>query len=461
LPAVRILLWHGYLLTGSGSNVYTANLARHWRDAGHSVLVMCQDRSASSYPFVDRYAEMPGEWTTAVDPAPGSCVVIRPDIGAVLPVYVYDDYEGFTVKTFPDLSDSELELYTDNNVRAMAEVIDFFRPDAIVTGHEVMGPEIARQACATTKSRYVAKLHGSALEYAVKVQERYRELAARGLGGAAAVVGGSNYMVNEAASIIPGWGDRAVVINPGCDVELFHPRQVETTGPFHLGFVGKLIASKGVHDLIAAASLVDRGPLELTIVGYGGFAEGLRQLATALSGGDLDAARAIAERGGGEPLDALASVLNSDLAAAVVDGFRDVDVRFTGRLEHDALSEVLPDWDCLAAPSVVPEAFGMVAAEAAACGVLPVVPDHSGIGEAAQAIEDAIEHPGLLRFDPADPIVSLTAAIRRVVDLGPERRRDLGRAAARLARQRWSWDEVARKLLEVAVSGPGSVSNSG
>src|SRR5918997_1639638 len=57
VSAVRILLWHGYLLTGSGSNVYTANIARAWRDAGHDVLVLCQDPQAATHPFVDAAAD--------------------------------------------------------------------------------------------------------------------------------------------------------------------------------------------------------------------------------------------------------------------------------------------------------------------------------------------------------------------------------------------------------------------
>jgi predicted alpha/beta-fold hydrolase len=39
---VRILVWHGYLLGGTGSNVYTRALAREWSRAGHDVVVVCQ-----------------------------------------------------------------------------------------------------------------------------------------------------------------------------------------------------------------------------------------------------------------------------------------------------------------------------------------------------------------------------------------------------------------------------------
>src|SRR5581483_4846520 len=47
-------------------------------------------------------------------------------------------------------------------------------------------------------------------------------------------------------------------------------------------------------------------------------------------------------------------------------------VVLTGRREHDELAELLPACEALVVPSTFPEAFGMVAAEAAACGALPV-----------------------------------------------------------------------------------------
>ncbi len=52
----------------------------------------------------------------------------------------------------------------------------------------------------------------------------------------------------------------------------------------------------------------------------------------------------------------------------------------TGRLEHEELAELLPACRALVAPSTFPEAFGMVAAEAAACGAVPVVARPFGDG---------------------------------------------------------------------------------
>jgi glycosyltransferase involved in cell wall biosynthesis len=455
---VRILLWHGYLLTGSGSNVYTANIAREWRRAGHDVLLLCQERHASELDFVDAAGDFTKEndrfdaVETGAPGASGRCVVARPAIGTVLPVYVYDAYEGFTAKRFVDLTDEELAAYTDSNVAAMTSAISVHQPDAVITGHEVMGPYIALEACRATGTPYLAKLHGSALEYAVKLQDRYRRYAVEGLGGADVVVGGSRYMVEEASSVIPGWTERASVVNPGCDVELFRPIERDTAGEALVGYVGKLIASKGVHNLLAALPLLEH-PARTTVVGYGGFEEGLHDLWDALKSGDAGRAAGIAQSGEtGEPLSSLVTFLAS-ATPAYFERAAQVDVDFPGRLEHGPLARVLPTFDVLVVPSVVPEAFGMVAAEAAACGVLPVVPNHSGIAEAGAAIEQRLGMPGLLTYDAADPIRGIAATVDRVLSIDPVTRFELGQQASELARERWAWSEVAARLLALAPRG--------
>ena len=68
-----------------------------------------------------------------------------------------------------------------------------------------------------------------------------------------------------------------------------------------------------------------------------------------------------------------------------------LDVLFTGPLEHRHLVHLLALADVAVVPSIFPEAFGMVAAEAAATGCPPVVADHSGLAEVARGLEE--EYP--------------------------------------------------------------------
>ena len=74
---------------------------------------------------------------------------------------------------------------------------------------------------------------------------------------------------------------------------------------------------------------------------------------------------------------------------------------WVGRLEHDELADLLPAAEAMVVPSTFPEAFGMVAAEAAACGALPVVARHSGLAEVAETLAGAVPEAArpLLAFD--------------------------------------------------------------
>lgn len=456
---MNILLWHGYLLSGSGSNVYTANVARAWRAQGHDVLLLCQDRHADELAFVDEYGEFTPDnarfacHPTGAGSAPGRLRVVRPAIGELLPVYVWDPYEGFTARRFVDLTDEQLEHYVATNTDALAAAVSAHQPDAVVVGHEVIGPYIARQVRERTGVPYSVKLHGSALEYAVKEQQRYVEYARQGFETAETIVGTSRYLCDAAAAAVPGdWVDRSTVVNPGCDVEAFTPREREPAAPPTVGFVGKLITAKGPQNLLAALGLVSAADAHAVMVGYGESEDMLHRLHDALRTGSVDAAMPTLadDPHAARCRDFLAS---GDVTPAYFARTQAVPVRWTGRLDHDRLPDVLPDFDILVVPSEVPEAFGMVAAEAAAAGVIPVVPRHSGIGEIGAACEQVLDSPGLLGYDPDDPVRGIAERVDALLSLSGAARAGIESALVKLAHDRWSWQRVADHLLTACLSG--------
>jgi glycosyltransferase involved in cell wall biosynthesis len=446
---MRILLWHGYLLSGSGSNIYTRAIARLWREEGHHVVVMCQETRPEPFDWIDRVVELRADHTYQPLTGPGAaCELVRPYIGEILPVYVYDEYEGTTAKRFVDITDEELADYNRLNIAAMKDVLEAFEPDAVVTGHEVMGPYIAALACG--EQRYLVKLHGSALEYAVKEDpDRFLPYAIEGLGRARAVAAGSDYMLEEAAGVIPGWRDRGRVVNPGVDIGLFKPVE-RVPGPRPVvGFVGKLIANKGVHELLVALGLLDH-PVELVVVGFGDMEDRLRVLAAALSAGDLGAAiEALDPRDRREA--PTRELLESGGGPAIVERAAGSRIRFTGRVEHGPLSQLLPSFDALVVPSILAEAFGMVAAEGAACGVVPIVPDHSGIGEVGRILEEVVARPGAFTYAPHERGPGIAARLNELMALPRPELRELGLQVASAARERWSWQKCARDLLQLAT----------
>src|SRR3954453_19205261 len=159
---MKVLIFHGYLLRGTGSNVYNASVATALARLGHEVHLLCQDPHPGGLAWVDRV----GTWEDGelrIEPGegggPGTVTVYLPDIGGLLPVYVADEYDGFRVKTFHDLTDAELSAYLDANgaaVRGVAESVGVL--DAALANHLVMGPAILAPA----GLRFAATIHGSA-----------------------------------------------------------------------------------------------------------------------------------------------------------------------------------------------------------------------------------------------------------------------------------------------------------
>jgi glycosyltransferase involved in cell wall biosynthesis len=437
---MRVLVFHGYMLRGTGSNIYNASLAPALARLGHEVHLLSQDREVR-LPGVHQHV---------------------PEIGGLLPVYVRDPYQGFEVKAFPELTEAELDRYLEANVAAVREVASAAGGiDLALANHLVMGPAILARAGVAP---YAVKVHGSALEYTVKPhRERFGPYAREGAGPANGVLVGSRHTAESlwaALPGLPGLQARTRLGPPGVDVEAFRP----PPGPREplVAFVGKLIVNKGVDLLLAAWPLVRaRHPAaRLAVVGYGELEDAVRGMVAALDRGDLGAARELARRGhaleGGEeePLSILSAFLADpptgypELARAAAGS-----VELIGRLEHDEVAALLPRAEALVMPSTFPEAFGMVAAEAAAAGVLPVSAGHSGMLEVSRQLAAALrpEIASLTSFPVAPGAVGAIAArLCAWLEL-PEPEREAARATlVETASRLWSWERVARGVLAAA-----------
>ncbi len=118
---MRVLIFHGYLLGGTGSNVYNARLAQALVALGHDVHLLSQERHPERHDFVDAAGNWDGGRLELAEIRPrggaGGCTVYRPDIGTLLPVYVADRYEGIEARPFADCSDAEIAGYVQANVR--------------------------------------------------------------------------------------------------------------------------------------------------------------------------------------------------------------------------------------------------------------------------------------------------------------------------------------------------------
>jgi len=121
-------------------------------------------------------------------------------------------------------------------------------------------------------------------------------------------------------------------------------------------------------------------------------------------------------------------------------GVGDEGIDVLGFLSQDELTEELLAAKALAAPSVGMESFGMVLTRAFACATPVVASDIAGY-RAVMTPETGFLVP------PGDAPALANALVALLAD--EPRRQRLGAAARELAQERYSWDEIARRLARV------------
>ncbi|MGZ8688346.1 MAG: glycosyltransferase family 4 protein, partial [Gaiellaceae bacterium] len=351
---MRILLWHGYLLGGTGSNVYTRMLAREWSGAGHDVTVLSQE------PHPERYDL-------------GSAKPLRPAVGGLLPVFVLDRYDGYDVRRVQDCTRTELDTWVEANASATRALLP---ADVVFTNHVLLGGPVG----AATGAPFAVKAHGSELEYSMRGNAELSAWGAEALATARATFVGSEHIRGVLAEVC-GHTTDVIEVPPGVDIDEWTPEPRDSA-------LAALI-EEARDDAPNAGSAEERLPDE-------GNARRLESFLAADRPVVVYFGKLIEQKGVHVLVDALAGIA----ARLVVVGFgperarleqraadRGVEALFTGPLEHRHLRHLLALADVCVVPSVFPEALGMVAAAAAAAGCPPLVARHSGLAEVAAGLE--------------------------------------------------------------------------
>jgi len=227
-----ICILHGYLLDGSGSNLWTQSILRTLCGAGETVHVMCQEPHPEKFDYVARairYDERlrPQVMVDRDVPYPGKCILHKPRLGEVLPVYVWDKYEEYT-KVIPmvDLDDQTVEDYLARNVALLEKIVTENPVTAVHVNHAVLMTVVAERVCVPRKIPYAIMPHGSAIEYAVKKDKRFYNYAAGAFTNAKRifVIGPEiRQRVQNVFAELPGVSEKTVDLNLGVDTALFEP----------------------------------------------------------------------------------------------------------------------------------------------------------------------------------------------------------------------------------------------
>ncbi len=226
---MHLVILHGYLLSGSGSNIYSVNVAKTWKNMGHAVTVVCQDRRAGALDFVEE-CFVGTAYIPSAPPAPGTIRVVVPDIDGLLLVYVYNRYDGFTVKALgdPDCTEAEIDNCVEMTAVGLRKVLAQ-GVDRVLANHALLSPVIAKRACDDMGVRFDVKVHGSALTFSLAQRSELMKYAVEGLMHCEKIIAGTDYIVRqlekrfEHTSDKIGLRKKLVVIPPGMDPQIFCP----------------------------------------------------------------------------------------------------------------------------------------------------------------------------------------------------------------------------------------------
>jgi len=478
---MRIAVVHGYYLHDSGSGIYVREIARELVRQGHDVTLVCQERDPGLYDFIDSVyvlgpnnEELVPQEETRERLYKGRCRLVRPRLSRLL-VYVNGPFPGFEARwvcTFQDSAREWIEAYARENVTALGSVFAAWPPELVLANHAMMQPYIVKHAL-MGRASYVATVHGSELNFSVKRDSRLVEYTLDGLESAAAIVA-----VSEAsAADLVAWALRegrdietkTLSIPPGVDVHTFVPapdrltaitalrRDIPQTAALELGpkghviaYAGRLLWTKGVQHAVASLALiVERFPqVQLLVAGDGPARVPLEQLASLLGEGRIEDACALA----GSAPELQTSPEAGPVVSARTSRIGRLPLHFLGHLTSAQLGRLYAAADVSLAPSVFPEAVGLVTIEALSAGALPLASYHSGLASVVDVVAEALADPEFKSLAPGQGLTEEIARLAiRTLSSYPTADTAFRAALHDLCQLHFpSWEKVAKRYLELA-----------
>ena len=358
---MKILLINHFPLEGSGSGIYTKNIAISLTKKGHQVcIIMPENRKIKEIAEIKLHPVYFKDKEEIIN-----------QLLFNFPCFTTHPYSN---KTFYDLTDNELEQYKQKFIEAIKYEVDTFNPDIIHSNHIWILSSLA----ANFKKPLIVTMHGTDLIGYNKTQ-KYKKEILNVLSSAKKIITVSkdNYkLLNE---IFPDVANKTVLIPNGYNDEVFFLKQYDKEEILNkLGlykkynkivtYVGKLVEVKGIDILLKAATLYQRNDVLTLIVGEGILLENLQKM---------------------------------------VKKLKLQNVVFIGNQTQENLRKIYNISDVVIVPSRS-EAFGLVIIEALACGT-PVIGSNVG------GIPDIITSQTGILFNKND-YIGLAQNILKIID---------------------------------------------
>lgn len=333
---MKILLINHLPLIGSGSGVYTTNLAKSLTKLGHEVCIIMPENETKNVKKDEfkKFKLHPVYFKNEEE--------IEGQLSFNFPCFTSHSRSDFN---FFDMTEEQYNEYYQAFDEAIKDEIENFKPDVIHAQHIWIISSIACQYNIPT----VVTSHGTDI-IGIQKGDKFRKQAEFVIENAKKIIAVSkenkdliikNFNNAKTQIIYCGYDSKVFNIQEYDKAEILSKQGIEYTGQKIILFAGRLSYLKGVDILLEASKIYENDNIITVIAGNGKLRRELKQLAKKLD------------------------VKN---------------VYFIGHKNQKRLSELYNVSDVFAMPSRM-EAFGLVAVEALACGTPVVCADTGGMKE--------------------------------------------------------------------------------
>ena len=229
---MKIGIFHGYELVGSGSNQSTSYLARALAKLGHEVHILCREQFPDSIDFLDKAIRWDNDGQSKIlfnkeGNNNGTCIMHQLPIPPVNAVYITDTQRPGYVKAFHDLTDEELMEYHRFVVNSLRYVLKANPVEILHNNHIVYQPVAAAEVCEELNIPFIIYPRGSAIEYTVRNDMRYQKLALDPILKANGLIIGNHEVRDRIINLYPEYRDEILskteIVGLGVDTSLFFP----------------------------------------------------------------------------------------------------------------------------------------------------------------------------------------------------------------------------------------------